>query len=132
MNVKFFDKGDESNPLNGSTIHDSRRLLQILQGMRGRKPFFCELVGENGFELGVGIAPTVGCAQYSRSDGEPPYLVTVDKNAKPEESYKEFLYQNTATEVPTRECLPLQSILEVAVFFQETGRPSPAVSWEEI
>jgi len=55
MNVTFFDMGDESNPLNGSTIRDSGRLLQILRDMQGREPSFCELLGENGYQLTVGI-----------------------------------------------------------------------------
>jgi len=132
MNVTFVDMGDESNPLNGSTIRDSGQLLQILRDMQGREPSFCELLGENGYRLTVGIAPTFGCAQYSHSEGDSPYLVTVDEHATPDDGCKGFLYQNTLTEVLTRRCLPIRTILDVAAFFQETGNRSPVVSWEEV
>jgi hypothetical protein len=132
MNVKIFDRNDASNPLNGSIIRDSTRLVEILQGMKDRKPFFCELVGENGYNLLVGVATTYGCAQYSRDDGEPPYLMAVLNNAVADEGYKEFLFANTLTPVPARCCMPLGRIVEIAAFFQETGRASPVVLWEEI
>jgi hypothetical protein len=132
MKVKFCDMDDASNPLNGSTIRDSRRLLQILRGMQGREPFFCELEGENGYRLDVGLAATFGCAQYSHSEGDPPYLMAVDSDAKPEDGYKEFFCQNMHTSVPARHCLPLDVTMQIAAFFLETGKPSPAVSWEEI
>jgi hypothetical protein len=132
MKVKFFDMDNASNPLNGSTIRDSRWLLKILQGMQGREPFFCELEGENGYRLDLGVAATFGCAQYSHSEGDPPYLMAIDDNAKPEGGYKEFFCQNMHTSVPAHQCLPLGVIMEIAAFFLETGRPSPAVSWEEI
>jgi hypothetical protein len=132
MKVKFCDMDDASNPLNGSTIQGSGRLLQILRGMQGREPFFCELEGGNGYRLDVGLAATFGCAQHSRSDGELPYLMAVDGNAKPEDGYREFFCQNTPTDVPARHCLPLDVIMQIAAFFLETGKPSQAVSWEEI
>jgi hypothetical protein len=132
MKVKFFDMGDTQNPLNGSTIRDSVQLLQILRGMQGREPFFCELEGENGYRLDLGLAATFGCAQYSHSEGEPPYLMTVDHSKKKGDGYKEFLYENTPTEVPERRCLPLGIIMEIAAFFMKTGKPYPAISWEEI
>jgi hypothetical protein len=132
MKVKFFDMDDSSNPLNGTTIEESGRLLQILRGMQGREPFFCELEGDNGYRLDVGLAATLGCAQYSRSDGEPPYLTPVDSNATAEDGYREFFCQGTPTEVPARHCLPLDVIMGIAAFFLETGKPNPAVSWEEI
>jgi Immunity protein Imm1 len=132
MNVKIFDRNEASNPLNGSIIRDSRRLAEILHGVKDRKPFFYELVGENGFNLLVGVAASYGCVQYSRDDGEPPYLMAVLNNAVADERYKEFLFANTLTPVPARCCMPLGTIVEIATFFQETGRASPDVLWEEV
>jgi Immunity protein Imm1 len=132
MKVKFIDMADKSNPLNGSMFQDGGRLLQILQGMQHREPFFCALQGENGFNLDLGVGLTCGCAQYSHIDGEPPYLMAVDANAPTEDGCKEFLCGNTPTAIPLRHCLPLAAIMEIAISFVETGKPSPAVPWEEI
>jgi hypothetical protein len=52
MNVTFFDREDEANPLNRTAIQDRERLLQILDGWRNRPPFVRELAGENGFYSG--------------------------------------------------------------------------------
>ena len=73
MNVTFLDGQDNTNPLNGSVIQDRERLLEIFDRLRSRPPFVCELAGENGFYLHVGIGK-LGHAQYSRMDGEPPYF----------------------------------------------------------
>jgi hypothetical protein len=132
MNVRFFDRGDEANPLNGATIRDARQLLKILQSLRERKPFFCELLGQNGYQLDVGIGPSFGCAQYRLADGDPPYLMAVAENSKAANEYEEFLYQNTPTEVPARYCLPIDTIMAIAEDFHTTGARSPIVLWEEI
>ena len=48
-------------------------LLDELRTMR--PPFMCQFVGENGFNLTVGIDHDFGCVQYSANDGSPPYLM---------------------------------------------------------
>jgi hypothetical protein len=47
MNVTFFDREDHANHLSGTVIGDNIRLFQILEGLRNRIPFICELEGEN-------------------------------------------------------------------------------------
>lgn len=47
----------------------AEEVLALIESLRNRPPFFCELVGENGFNLLVGIGGDVGCAQLSRTDG---------------------------------------------------------------
>ena len=127
MNLQFFDRGDETNPLNGSTIRDSYQLLLILGSVRQRSPFFCELLGQNGYQLDVGIGPSFGCAQYRLADGDPPYLMAVTENSKTQNQYEAFLYQNTPTEVPARYCLPIDTVMAITAEFQKTGGRSRIV-----
>jgi len=47
MNVEFFDHQDRAHPLNGAKLATAADLSSL----RGGPPFFCELIGENGFTL---------------------------------------------------------------------------------
>ena len=77
MTIVFFDRQDESNPLNNATIDQASDLVKVFDGSQTRDPFFCELVGENGFNLLLGLGSTCSCAQYNRGDGSAPYLLAV-------------------------------------------------------
>jgi hypothetical protein len=130
MIVTFFDREDDMNHLNGTIVRDSSHLFKILDSLRNREPFFCELVGDNGYCLLVGVGQK-GCVQYSRSDGEPPYLGAVASNREREAGYIEFLTGGTPTPISKRECMPFDTVREIAGYFQETGGMYPGVAWEE-
>jgi len=132
MIVTFFDRQDSMNPLNGRKIDDRVALLALLDSLKGRPPFFIELVGTQGYKLLLGLAETVGCAQYNASDGSPPYLMAVVPRKESLSGHIEFLIGGTPTPVSSRYCLQLGVIREVAAHFLETGVRSPDVSWEEI
>jgi hypothetical protein len=128
MNVTFFDIQDEANRLNGAVIEDTERLSQLLQGLRGRAPFICEIVAENGFELVVGVGE-VGCAQYGRRDGSAGYVVALAPGREHVEGDTEFLAGGTATPISNRFCMPFSSVLEIVGHFHETSRAHPAFTW---
>lgn len=132
MIVKFFDRENELNPFNGTHISEDKKLLDVIENNASRAPFFCELVGENGCNLLLGIGGLIACAQYSRRDGKPPYLMATTAGSKQRNEDVEFLTGGTLTPVPARYCLPLNVVKKIAVFFQKTGEASPAVEWEEI
>lgn len=132
MRARFFDRQDRNNPHEGMMVSDSRELLMWLDEMRNRSPFFCELVGENGFNLLLGISATFGCAQYSASDGSPPYWMAMDNAAENNDEFMEFLIANTDTPVSMRFCMPIERIKIIAVDFLENGERSKTVTWEEI
>jgi hypothetical protein len=129
MNVIFFDREDDTNELNGAEIRDKARLLQVLDGLLDRPPFVGELEGDNGFHLHIGIGK-LGHAQYSRLDGEPPYLMALAPN--PAQEDVEFLIGNTPTSISNRYCMPFGLVREIADHFLDTGRAHPGFSWEEI
>jgi len=131
MIITFHDMEDATNPLHGTVIHDNARLSQILRRMQRRDPFSCKLGGQNGFCLDVSIGK-VGCVQYSRGDGSPPYLSAVASGRAVVGEDQEFLAGGTSTPVEPRFCLPFDVVIAIATYFRETGSMLPSVPWEEI
>jgi hypothetical protein len=132
MIVTFLDMDNSSSELNGAVVRDSNRLRQILQTAQHRWPFFCQLNGENGYCLLIGVGK-VGCVQYSRTDGSPPYLTTVATGEQAmEDGYEEFVAAGTATQVEKRYCMPFDDIIKIAIYFMETGATCPFFTWEPI
>ncbi len=132
MNIEFHDRQDVHNPHNGATVSCPEVLFAWLDQMRDRPAFFCELLGDNGYKLLVGVSTTLGCAQYSEKDGSPPYLMATDIPPAAHDGYMEFLTANTDTPVPLKFCLPMERIREVIHEFVRTGARSDKVEWEAI
>jgi Immunity protein Imm1 len=132
MNVEFFDRQNEQHPLNGSVFAQRMDLLEALNQLQGRAPFFCELLGQNGYKVLLGIGGPAGCVQYSSKDGSPPYLMAVSRDPVSLGECFEFLIGGTLTAVSTRYRLPFDTVREIAAHFQMTGERSAIVSWEEV
>src|SRR5690242_20342641 len=110
MTVTFFDRQDKLNPLNGTMIQDPGEVAQLLKSLQHRTPFLCELIGDNGYNLLLGIGATCGCSQYSRGDGNPPYLMAIGDDQAASEEYVEFLTADTPTPIARRYCITSQAI----------------------
>ena len=133
MMVEFHDQQESSNPLNGLEITTGTALLRIIDSLRNRRPFFCELLGKNGFKLLIGIGNNVGCVQHSSSEGDPPYLMAVEEGIEfSTRDTVDFLIGNELTEIPRRYCKSMESVKQIALHFLETGLRFPNVPWEEI
>src|SRR5712691_8300981 len=132
MRVTFFDRQEISNPLNNRSFSKALDLLEVIDSLRSREPFFCELVGENGYNLLIGLGGTIGCVQYSRADGSPPYVMAIGAGEQEGEGYVEFLTADTPTPVPSRYCIPFDLVKKVAVYFLETGGRSSQLAWGEV
>jgi hypothetical protein len=132
MVVTLLDYQDENDPINGLVIADDEQLSRVLDNLRTRKPFFAELSGEHGYKLLIGIGGPVGCAQYSRADGSPPYLMAMVSNSVVPKDYTGFLAGGTLSPVPARYILPFENVKEIAIYFRQTGARSATVSWEEL
>jgi hypothetical protein len=134
MNLQFFDRQDLKNPLNGKAIRGAGEVASILNSLKGRPPFFCELVAENEQRLLIGVG-AIACVEHAGRDGSPPYLMAVmeGEQANPQTpEYIEFLIGNTATPVSSRYSVPLAVAAEIGEYFQKTGERTPAVRWEEV
>ena len=132
MKVEFFDRQDDLSPHNGKRITTAKELLKIFESSRNRKPFFCELVGENGYNLLVGVGREVGCVQYSSSNGDPPYLMVTSTGISEDSGDVKFLIGGTPTPVPKRYCVPFETVKKVVTCFIESGTQSHSVRWDEI
>ena len=131
VEVKFFDRQEDANPQNGSSIDDEKELLSLIEGLTGRLPFFCELISESNRKLLIGIGGSLGCVQFSASD-RGPYLMATTVGSKKSNQHVEFLFSNTPTPIAARYCLQFEYVKKVAGDFLKTGNPSPAVDWEEV
>jgi hypothetical protein len=97
-----------------------------------KEPFFCELISDNGYKLLIGIGKRIGCVQYSRIDGVPPYLIALKDTSDGEQGYIEFLIDGTPTPVSMRYCIPLEDVRQIANHFLKTGELDSSFLWEEI
>ena len=132
MKVNFFYLQYKTNPYHGELVKNTTWLMSRIDELRERDPSFCDLEAENGFVLLLGVSEDRGCAQYSAIDGSPPYLMAADVSVEDDEDYMEFLTADTNTPVPTRYCLPIEQIKEIAKEFIITGERSEEFTWEEI
>jgi hypothetical protein len=132
MNTTFFDKQDRSNSLNGTRLRNLSELTRTLGDLTSRQPFFVELHNTGGAKLLVGVGREYGCCQYGSLSGEPPYSMAVAEETRRSNQSCEFLIDGTATEIPGKYCIPMETVLSVAMHFVETGQQSQSVEWEEI
>lgn len=132
MEVRFFDRQSKTNPANGGTLSSREELEEIWEAAKKRTNFFAELVTDEGHTLLLGLGPEVGCAQFSSSGGEPPYLMAVARSDAGEGRFIDFEMTNTPTPISERYCFPMHRLKDIAVYFLGTGRCSPGVTWEEI
>ncbi|MFE0759012.1 hypothetical protein ACFW16_33950 [Inquilinus sp. NPDC058860] len=132
MKVRFFDRQNDGNPKNGAMIETKEDLAKLLSGIDLDRSVFCELIGENGYNLLIGLSKDRGCAQHSRADGELPYLMAVSNQKAISDECFEFLLGGTPTPVPSRYCMPIDAVKKIACYFQSVGGICPDFSWEEV
>jgi hypothetical protein len=132
MIAAFFDRQESANPLNGCKVYEPDRIAQILRSLQNRTPFLCELVGDAGFNLLLGVGGQFGCAQYSSRDGSPPYFMAVAEQPAATDEYIEFLAGDTPTPIARHYCLTFGSIQSIATHFVITGQRHPGFFWEQI
>jgi len=131
MTVTFFDRQVEGNPINGSKFDTSESLIETLQNLQYREPFFCELVGAVS-KLLLGLGSQHSCVQYGALNGDPPYLMAMGANRNDEEGELSFLIGDTATPVPSRYALSSPELWTAIESFMKTETVSPRLDWEEI
>lgn len=123
MKIRYDNGQDKSDSMNGVDIVDADELAKLLDERRSRAPFIADLIADNGFELMIGIGRDVGCAQYSRTDGEPPYLMAVSPQRQMKSGYVDFLVNNTPTPFAARYILTFEQVKAVSLHFLATGEP---------
>ncbi|MGB6536629.1 MAG: Imm1 family immunity protein, partial [Xanthobacteraceae bacterium] len=72
----------------------------------------------------------VGCVQYSRSDGSPPYLMAGSSRPPMKRGCVEFLTADTPTPIAARYIISFDELKTIAVHFLKTGERSDTVYWQ--
>jgi hypothetical protein len=132
MKIRYENQQNKSDPMNGAVIEESAELAELLNSRRNETPFLGELCGNNGYHIEFGIGGDIGCVQFSRIDGDPPYLMAVSINPPMKFGYIEFLISNTPTPFAARYIISFDELKEVALHFMNTGDRSDRVLWQEL
>ncbi len=132
MITTLFDIQDTKSALNGLVLESDARLTSVLDVLRNMSPRFIELVGENGYHLMIGIGGPNGCVQFSRTDGDLPYLMALGPDSVETDGHLEFLAGGTLTPISMRYILSFETTKQIAIDFLNTGNRSPRVQWKEI
>ncbi len=130
MSTTFQDLQYDDNPRNGQVVSDRSDLMAMLNQLRTiRPPLMCQFIGDNGYNLTVGIDHDFGCVQHSANDGVPPYLMAIGPQV--DDRQMQFVVGGTATPIDGRYRLPFGTLGEVVATFVATGERSNSVVWEE-
>jgi hypothetical protein len=113
------------------SITTAAEVERWLEGLRERDPFMFELAGDNGYQLTIGLGKGIGCVQFSKSDGDPPYLVAKSETLLVTEP-QEFSMGGTPTPINPEFCLSFDRVKDIAIYFATTGEKHPAISWDEV
>jgi Immunity protein Imm1 len=103
------------------------------------------LVAPNGDTLSIGIASPLdgdnpgldqplACVEFNRASQDPPYLVPVgDPTLTAEDGgVVVFRFEGQWTEVPRRNCVPVDVMLQIAKHFFLTGTLADWIGWEPV
>ena len=132
MKVTFQHLDDDHDPRNGKVL-DKPAVIGLLDDLRTtRPPIMCQFVGDNGFNLTIGIDNGFGCIQYSRNDGLPPYIMATDSTPGVSNSTDmEFVVGGTLTPIEGKYRVRFDLVRDVLLEFAQSGERSEAVNWQE-
>lgn len=131
MIVRYLNHQDEFDPMNGQAIEQPDKLSEMLHRRRNLRPFVAWLTSDKGSQMTLGISTDRCCAQYSSSDGSPPYLMAISPHPRMKRGCVEFFAANTPTPFAARYIITFDELKEVALHFMQTGGRSDAVFWQE-
>lgn len=132
MKVEYKNQQDHFDPMNGAVFSDGAKLGQLLDARRHQPPIGARLSADNGYELVIGIGGKFAFVQYSRSDGDPPYLLAMSADPPMKSGGVEFFVGNTPTPVTARHIIRFAELRQIALHFLETGERIDRVAWEEL
>jgi hypothetical protein len=132
MKCVINDLQDNASRIDAIAIENAKEVLALLDSIPERKPFACELIGENGYKLTVGIGKNVGFIQHSKINDDIPYLMALNSACGSTDDYSNFMIGGTLTPIPAKFCFPMKVVKEIIACFVETGERSSICSWESI
>jgi len=88
-------------------------LLEFSNQLGGRVVIF---KSPNSGELTIGVGGPFGFVEFSHAVGAPPYLIATDLLGKKTNVFYEFDSGGTPTPIPGENCIPINLVMELAVF----------------
>jgi hypothetical protein len=91
----------QHHPIDATAVRQEQELRHVLDEFRRREPFIAESTAENGFKLTIGIGGSIGCAQYSHSNGLRPISSRywTDQKLRRASAWLRFAFGNQPTEI---------------------------------
>jgi len=117
-----------------SEIHSVNDLENVLRNIHKYVDVdnpILELASPNGDGLIIGIFHNIGFLDYIDSSKNPPYYASVGNRALTFKDGFEIFNCGEATEIPRRNCIDLNTLIEVVKEFYHTGKLSESIEWEE-
>ena len=118
--------------------------LRSLPEKAGDPNAIATLASPRGDTLSIGIAGRgdgdnpgldhpLASVEYNQASGDPPYLVPVGNPATTAEEggVAVFRFEGQWTEIPRRNCVPVDVMLRIARDFFATGKIPDWIAWEE-
>jgi hypothetical protein len=128
----LFDRSKASFQENVEPIRISSEqgLREELERFKHNDPGSIDLNSPSGDCLTIGISASSGCVMFTQASLDPPYLMA----RGPSDDYEaciEFLRGGTPTPIPLAYILPIEEVIDIAVYFFLNGSLPETVEWEE-
>ena len=109
-----------------------KKLIEIRDSPNYSNPILT-LVDPLGNTLTIGISKNLGFLNFIDSSGNPPYFSSVGNRSLSEtnEIMVFYIEGKHFTEVPKRNCIPIETLIEVTKEYIKTGNLSTVINWEK-
>ena len=117
-----------------SEIHSVSDLENILRNIHKYVDVDNPILGlknPNGDALTIGISHNVGFLDYMDSSRNVPYYSSVGNPSLTLEDGCEIFDCGEATDIPRRNCIDFNTLIDVVKEFYHTGKLSESIEWEE-
>ena len=112
---------------------DLERTLREVPAQASSPNAIVNIWSPTGDVLSVGISDGLACMNFTGSSGDPPYYKVVGHpELSPQDGVIVFRYEGQWTEIPKRNCVPVQVMIRGAKDFYRTGELPEWLEWEEV
>src|SRR5687768_5007050 len=113
-------------------VVDKNELRNVLKSFLVHRTRVVILKSPNSGSLTIGLGEPYGFVEYINENSEPPYLVAAENEIESSGSLIEFDSGGTLTPVPRDRCLPIETVVAIAVYFFENRRLPEYVKWHAV
>ncbi len=112
---------------------DLERTLRNVPAMASSPNAIVNIWSPSGDTLSVGISGDSACMNFTDSSGDGPYYKVLGHSELSDENgVVVFRYEGEWTEIPRRNCVPVDVMIKGAREFYRTGDLPESLEWEEV